>query len=95
MWTTGRGTCDSLHVSPRRDVQLVGGDFVNSADEDADNERDDNEDALLSLNIDEVSDSLGHSSSTALNQLSQRSTNFDEYYPKVQLAMKILLMMVV
>jgi len=39
---------DSLLVSPRRDVQLVGGDFVNNADEDANDERDDNDDALLS-----------------------------------------------
>lgn len=59
---------DALLVSPRRDVQLVGGDFVNSSDEDADDERDNNENALLSLNIDEVSDTLGHSSSTDLSQ---------------------------
>ena len=59
---------NSLLVSPRRDVQLVGGDFVNNADEDANDERDDNEDALLSLNIDELSDTLGHSSSTDLSQ---------------------------
>lgn len=66
---------DALLVSPRRDVQLVDGDFVNSADEEADDERDD---TPLSFNIDEVSETSGHSSSTDLNQSSPRSINFDD-----------------
>ena len=40
------GSIDALLVNPRRHAQLVRGDFVNSADEDADDERDNNEDAL-------------------------------------------------
>ena len=35
------GRVDALIVNPRSDVQLIGGDFVNSAKEDTDDERDD------------------------------------------------------
>lgn len=67
----------------RTGVQLVWGGFLNSAYEDADDKRDENEDAPLSLNIDEMSETSIHSTPTDLIQSSAKSLNFDDL-PQIQ-----------